>query len=821
MMETDSLLDKITCSVCKLPFGDTPKVLPGCLHVFCLACLDKLPLAFAYDRENNTSSDSTGSIEDCCQGEDLAMNEDHFGRQEYRSLNDGYLTSRRPRFLKTNSIPSEGLLKSDKKGRNSNLDPLASSPLGSSITLNVSCPKCGRVSSVPPSGFDKFKTSYVRSNLTWTYKAVEELQSKLCDLDCEKCVEKSPAVSYCSTCQQLICEDHTKCHDKWKEFASHKIFSLSTISGDSESTRTSSMIKQLTPSLRLGDMKCLRHSKQSDDNQFKFFCSSCEDLACVNCTVSTHRDDHGHNCVSITPDVVSEKMKSISASLEQIDSLVQDLDAFAGDIQMQSEAISKKVSVIQDCIDAVFTEVIDTLESRKLALFDKVTSIASAPLKQLKDFDKKVSGLRDQVLNSRNFIQENMDAEGNLGLLTVASVISKHTQEVVEEYKMLLPESKVEIPFIEFIDNRDLLYDSIASFGAINNCNQSESTKKMHQNFWLPDFRSSLKLKAITYSQPVSCDLESSTSVFSSNLQDSLTGTYVYPPPALLASELSSPVVIEIPKIVGVHVRNIEGLSKPSGIRVGKSSNLVVCEFGTHQVVTLNQNGTEISRFGKQGNKNGQFLFPQNTANEAQGKILVLDSMYRIQIFDRNKKFLTAIGTKGKGPLQFNDPVSIATSPDKRIYICERQNHRIQVLNSNFAFHSFIGKAGRKQCEFYLPSDIAISECGNIYVADSGNHRIQVLTLDGSFIFSFGKKGQEPGDLYQPSHLCVDSEGIFVSEEGNNRVSIFTLNGMFIRCFGQKGSGVGEFQRPLGVAIDENKTIYISDSKNDRIQIFK
>ena len=125
------------------------------------------------------------------------------------------------------------------------------------------------------------------------------------------------------------------------------------------------------------------------------------------------------------------------------------------------------------------------------------------------------------------------------------------------------------------------------------------------------------------------------------------------------------------------------------------------------------------------------------------------------------------------------------------------------------------------ECQFYLPGDIAIDDDNHLYVADTCNHRIQVLTLDGKFVCSFGKKGSGDGELNQPSHLCVDAEAVYVTEEKNHRVSIFTHSGHFVTTIGGKGSEAGQFSRPLGVAVDRNRTLYVCDSKNNRIQIFK
>ncbi len=881
----DSLLAKITCSLCHLPLANSPKVLPGCLHVFCVSCLNKLPIAFLTNpsSSNNTSCRETtykrpqlplGTEEEerrgfscaevdgwlavydnhtkSCSADDAAQSEAKDALLASLSLSGKSYESpnRRPRTVSHGTSDGTASMTSSDNFAGS-IETKQASECGSlpsamsTVILTVTCPKCRRPSLIPPEGFDHLRTSYVTANMAAAYKAVSELRSKVSGkTTCEQCMEETQATSYCVTCRQLICEDHTQWHRKWKELSSHKILPL-----DSLSVSDTGLVKLLSPSLNLGDFTCERHPAKGD-GQCKFFCSTCEDLACSYCTISTHRDgtEH-HSCISITPEVISEARSKVVGSAESLSTLMDDLDSFAGDIQTQCETISKKAHNAKDRIDAIFTEIIDTLQSRKLSLFDEVDALVSDPLKKLKVFEKKVDALKDHILDSKNFIQENLDHEGSLSLLSVAGVLSSHSSTVRREYNQLQARLNVEHPTIDFSDERDKLYDCIASFGNVRDCQSTPtgSSTSQNMNIMSPTMFSMCrnqtltstakvslyehiqKLKTLTVTSgnpvaPILPPFESSTvDVFNPNLTDSLTGTYVYQPPLLPSPSDAnpSPKMEDLPKFTGMYVRSLEGLFSPSGIRVDSEFRLVVCEFGTDQVTTFDQTGEEVSRVGQTGDDNGQFRFPQNVDFDREGKMIVVDSVYRVQMFDRNGRFLRSVGSKGKGRLQFMDPVSAAISPDKQVFVCERENHRIQVLNSDLSFKCFIGKPGRTECQFYLPGDIAISSDGYLYVADTGNHRIQVLTLDGTFVSSFGKKGSGQGELNQPSHLCVDEQAVYITEEKNNRVSVFTRSGHFVRTIGGKGEEPGKFRRPLGVAIDRNRTLYVCDSKNNRIQIFK
>ena len=821
----EDLSRKSSCTMCQLLIETEPKVLPGCLHVFCVPCLNKLPLAVT-DRESelecSRKSDQVEfhrSLDESCPKDCLKLDKNHV---------DTLKTGDDPRSLSPDnslgmkSPPSENETEpsaADLTTSQSSFDCSSSCSCLPDLTLSVSCPKCHRMSLIPPEGFHHLQTSYTTANMASTYKAINALRSKLPEGSCEQCVEKTPAASFCTTCRHLICEDHLKCHKLWKEYAVHKFYPTTTFTSASDSH----MINLLSPSLRLGDFRCPKHSHESS-NQYKFFCATCEDIACTYCTLSTHKDGPSHTCVTITEDVLTEKKRTVLKALEQLNNLVQDLDTLAGEIQTQQEVISKKSAKVKDKVEAVFTEIIDTLNSRKLALFDDIEAQTSTPLKKLGACSKSVDKLREHLLESRDFVQENLN-KAELGILSVAGVISDHSTSMEREYHDMVPRSKVKVPDIDFVESRDQLYNCISSFGRLRSQNSVEVASKNFHALTPSVYRTVERLQQLRTLTLRSSPLDANSDIFSANLMDSLTGTFVYPSPLLPQSgdgaDSSSPVVTDVPMVAGVHVWSLEGTNLPSGIRVDGSFRMTVCEFGTHQVATFDQSGTEVCRIGKRGDKNGLFVFPQCTTSDKEGKMLVVDSCYRVQMFDRNGKFLRSVGTKGKGRLQFMDPVSVVLSPDKRVFVCERENHRIQVLKSDLSFSHFIGKPGRKDCEFYLPNDISISRCGHLYVADTGNHRIQILTLDGAYVGSFGHKGSRSGELYHPSHLCTDSDGVFVSEEGNHRVSVFNLNGVFVRTIGCKGVASGQFNRPMGVAIDRNKSLYVCDSKNNRIQVFK
>ena len=73
---------------------------------------------------------------------------------------------------------------------------------------------------------------------------------------------------------------------------------------------------------------------------------------------------------------------------------------------------------------------------------------------------------------------------------------------------------------------------------------------------------------------------------------------------------------------------------------------------------------------------------------------------------------------------------------------------------------------------------------------------------------------------FAPVLISIDSNSIvYVTEDNNHCVSMFTREGQFLRSFGTKGEGPGQFDDPSGMAVDRDGLVYVSDTRNNHIQI--
>lgn len=266
-------------------------------------------------------------------------------------------------------------------------------------------------------------------------------------------------------------------------------------------------------------------------------------------------------------------------------------------------------------------------------------------------------------------------------------------------------------------------------------------------------------------------------------------------------------------------IRTFADLSVPWGVAFTDSGTgkeqILVTETGADCVTSLTVEGEKTSLFGgEQGSAVVQFSGPRGIAVDTNDNILIVDGgNHRLQKFNRNVEFVASVGTMGSGLNQFMYPTGIAISKRRMIYVCDRDNGRIQILNADLTFSGSFGQRGDAAGQFSAPLGLTLDSRSNVYIADSGNHCIQVYTEDGRYLRKFGSRGSGQGKLYYPSAVCMESEDTLHVVDGNGRVCVFSCEGQFLQTF-------GELRYACGIAVDRRGQVYVSDSGNNRLQVF-
>lgn len=217
---------------------------------------------------------------------------------------------------------------------------------------------------------------------------------------------------------------------------------------------------------------------------------------------------------------------------------------------------------------------------------------------------------------------------------------------------------------------------------------------------------------------------------------------------------------------------------------------------------------------------------PNGLTFDRFGRILVADThFYRVLIYDRYGKLLKQIGDgiQGEEPGRFVYATDVVTDRAGNFFVAEYGNtDRIQVFDPDGKFLRQWGGHGYELGEFLRPRALTIDSQDHLYVADSCNHRIQVFDGYGKVLRSWGSRGTAPGQMAFPYDVSISPDGfLYVCEYGNNRVQKFTLEGKSLATWGRYGRDPGELNNPWSVAIDRRGAVSVIDSNNHRVQRFR
>lgn len=238
----------------------------------------------------------------------------------------------------------------------------------------------------------------------------------------------------------------------------------------------------------------------------------------------------------------------------------------------------------------------------------------------------------------------------------------------------------------------------------------------------------------------------------------------------------------------------------------------------------------------------GGFNLPYGVAVNGLGELYVADTHnHRIQQFTPAGKLIRIWGGKGRAPGQFDTPRGLTVDAFGNVWVADHTNQRVQKFSHDgkllgvFGAGGGDGTPGGGPGEFFEPRGMASDAEGNIYVAEMVNHRVQVLRNDGSFLRMWGKggtggyeqRGSAYGEFRLPYQVAIDGNGlVWVTDTDNERLQVFTPEGQFVRAYGANnadgsgGSLPGEFSKPYGAASDCAGNVYVTEQENRRVQVF-
>ena len=163
---------------------------------------------------------------------------------------------------------------------------------------------------------------------------------------------------------------------------------------------------------------------------------------------------------------------------------------------------------------------------------------------------------------------------------------------------------------------------------------------------------------------------------------------------------------------------------------------------------------------------------------------------------------------------------AVAVGPDGTIATSYGRHVSVYHHDGTFAFSFEIGGSGYG----YSASSIAIDPLGRIAtVSDSPESRVKIHTRNGVYVASFGTTTRsEPGHLSHPLGIAAAPDGrIYVADTGNDRVQVFRPDGSYEFTIGSTGIDPGQFDGPTAIGVVNSTMIVVADGGNSRLQAFR
>ena len=221
-------------------------------------------------------------------------------------------------------------------------------------------------------------------------------------------------------------------------------------------------------------------------------------------------------------------------------------------------------------------------------------------------------------------------------------------------------------------------------------------------------------------------------------------------------------------------------LSKPLGIDVDRRGNLYVADTSAGAVFIYDKDGKYLRRIGDAS----WFDRLANVTVDPMGdRIYLVDvggvrsQQHRVRVVDAaSGEPLFDFGKRGKDPGDFNFPRDIVVGKDGLLYIVDAGNFRVQVFNRDGKFLRTFGTIGRQMGQFARPKEIAVDPAGNIYVSDTAFGNFQIFNAEGELLMFVGTRSEQdgPARYMLPSGIYVDEDGrVYMVDQWFRKVDIF------------------------------------------------
>jgi DNA-binding beta-propeller fold protein YncE len=269
-----------------------------------------------------------------------------------------------------------------------------------------------------------------------------------------------------------------------------------------------------------------------------------------------------------------------------------------------------------------------------------------------------------------------------------------------------------------------------------------------------------------------------------------------------------------------------ETFKEPRGLSFGPDGRLYICDSRNYRIQVYSSEGifertipdpSETSERAKLGSQ--EWGGPGDVAVAEDGAVYVADTWGsppppqggygRIVKYDNRGKFLS----EWASPQGFFGPRGLALADNGDVYVSDTGNKRVQVFDKDGRFLRVWGGEGNSPGQFIEHVGMAVRG-EQVYVCDTGNQRVQVFSTAGQQLFQFIPYGWGGNAVGVEPHLSVDGQGnIYLSDSFKGYLEVFSPQGDPILKYFRGLS------RPSGIEVSGNRGA-VSELGSNTVKVF-
>ena len=262
-------------------------------------------------------------------------------------------------------------------------------------------------------------------------------------------------------------------------------------------------------------------------------------------------------------------------------------------------------------------------------------------------------------------------------------------------------------------------------------------------------------------------------------------------------------------------------LKRPSGLALDAQGSLYISDNENHRIIKLDPEYHAVRDYGGYGGGVGQFINPEDLVIDRGLNLYILDTgNRRIVQLDVRLNFVGEIFPE-------DDPNEIISNRGKlsglqisslgEITVADHDNSRLIRMDNFNRFSRYIGDFGYGRGALLNPEDMASDKDGRLYVADAGNGRIAVYDDYGNYLRQIG------GDrLRRPTAVAAMRSGIiWVADSETRKLYAFTSDGLHLLTVETTEQQPAGFSDIMALAVSENGRIYIADTGQNRVMVYR